>query len=235
MDDRCYNPKNKQYKDWGGRGIKICDRWRDDENGFQNFLSDVGPRPSELHTIDRYPNNDGDYEPGNVRWTEDEQNRNKRTNVWVEYNGDKKLLCDWLRHFHVRYGYVRFRLDKGQTYQQIFGGLKNGDRPRPINIPTEEIVIQIFNDPRKYSDLVAAYGFDKYTIWKIKSGYSWSNLTGKEYSPERVVLTKEQILDIYNSGIKRKLVAEKYGINKHTVTRIRTGKYHPDITGHVRK
>ena len=72
---RCYNPKATGYKYWGGRGITMCDAWKD---SFQTFVRDVGPKPSPEHSIDRIDPN-GDYEPSNVRWaTRIEQNRNVR-------------------------------------------------------------------------------------------------------------------------------------------------------------
>jgi hypothetical protein len=75
MIQRCTNPKNARWADWGGRGISVCDRW----HSFENFYADMGPRPSPDHSLDRYPNNDGNYEPGNVRWaTRTEQQLNKR-------------------------------------------------------------------------------------------------------------------------------------------------------------
>ena len=75
MIQRCENPNNSRYKDWGGRGIKVCERWHD----FRNFFADMGVRSFGL-MLDRI-NNDGNYEPGNCRWaTQKEQNNNKRSN-----------------------------------------------------------------------------------------------------------------------------------------------------------
>lgn len=68
---RCDNPSANGYKNYGGRGITVCDRWRFGEHGwtgFECFLADMGLRPSPRHSIDRFPDNDGNYEPGNCRW-----------------------------------------------------------------------------------------------------------------------------------------------------------------------
>jgi hypothetical protein len=75
---RCRNPNNPSFKDYGGRGVQVCERW----HSFENFLADMGERPEHGMSLDRFPDQNGNYEPGNVRWaTSKEQNRNRRDNV----------------------------------------------------------------------------------------------------------------------------------------------------------
>jgi hypothetical protein len=90
--NRCLNHNVKSYKDYGGRGIKVCDAWL---NSFENFLKDMGEKPSEKHTIDRIDVN-GNYEPSNCRWaTTVEQSRNKRNTVLISYDGKSLTLSEW--------------------------------------------------------------------------------------------------------------------------------------------
>ena len=90
MLKRCTNPKHPQFNDWGGRGIKVCDRWSD----FANFYADMGPRPDGM-TLER-KDNDADYTPDNCRWaTRLEQTNNRRTSILVTLDGVTKPVSEW--------------------------------------------------------------------------------------------------------------------------------------------
>jgi len=98
---RCYNPKNIGYMNYGGRGIMVCERWRGTA-GFPAFLSDMGRRPSKVHSLDRI-DNDGNYEPSNCRWaTRKEQNLNTRQKR-LENFSDEQLLSE-IRRRTPEYG-----------------------------------------------------------------------------------------------------------------------------------
>ncbi len=106
MKVRCYDPTRRSWKDYGGRGIKVCQRWLD---SFQNFLADMGEAPYG-ESIDRI-NNDGDYEPGNCRWaTRQEQQRNRRSNQWFEWKGEKRTVTDIARMENVAFCSFRNRI-----------------------------------------------------------------------------------------------------------------------------
>jgi hypothetical protein len=80
MKQRCLDPNHRHFDKYGGRGVKICKAWLDD---YANFLRDMGRRPTLNHTLDRYPDKDGNYEPKNCRWaTRSEQNANRRKYKW---------------------------------------------------------------------------------------------------------------------------------------------------------
>lgn len=92
MKQRCENPNHRQFHVYGGRGIQVCARWA----SFENFLADMGPRPSPDHSIDRYPDQNGNYCPENCRWaTQKQQTRNMRRNVNITYRGVTRCATDW--------------------------------------------------------------------------------------------------------------------------------------------
>lgn len=124
MKKRCYNPKCKRYTGYGGRGIKVCDRWLDKARGFQNFLEDMGMRP-EGKSLDRFPNNDGDYSKENCRWaTNEEQARNKRTNVWIEYEGLNMILNDWAIKFNKSSKEISRYMKTGHPFEWCIANIK---------------------------------------------------------------------------------------------------------------
>jgi len=110
MKQRCFNKKIKQYHNYGGRGITVCDRWAG-KNGFEFFLKDMGKKPTPSHSLDRYPNNDGNYEPLNCRWaTVHEQLRNRSDNVFYTINGVSKIMADWALVYKISLDVVTRRV-----------------------------------------------------------------------------------------------------------------------------
>lgn len=110
MKQRCCNPNNPKYADYGGRGITVCDQWKD---SFENFLSDIGTKPSARHSIGRI-NNDGPYSPENCRWeTPAEQSNNTRRNHLVTYNNRTQNLNQWAEETGIPYITLLMRLKRG--------------------------------------------------------------------------------------------------------------------------
>lgn len=108
MKARCFNPKDKAFKNYGGRNITVCDEWK---NSFGTFYSDMGLRP-EGTSLDRIDNN-GNYEPTNCRWSTDiEQARNKRNNHLVTYEGEIKTLAEWAESLNINYFVLHARINK---------------------------------------------------------------------------------------------------------------------------
>lgn len=108
MKQRCSNPKNPKYHLYGGRGIKVCDRWLD---SFENFIWDMGRRPSDEYSLDRYPNMNGNYEPGNTRWaTKLEQANNLRSTKQLTHDGKTQSQAEWARDLGISAITLRERL-----------------------------------------------------------------------------------------------------------------------------
>lgn len=95
MIRRCHRSTDKKWKDYGGRGIVVCKEWR---KSFESFLAYAGLRPTENHSLDRWPNNDGNYEPGNVRWaTKSEQAKNRRKWCAIQNFPDDMIRAEFIR------------------------------------------------------------------------------------------------------------------------------------------
>lgn len=118
MIQRCTNPARKDFDRYGGRGIRVCEEWNAPE-GFSRFLAHVGPRPSTAHSIDRFPNMDGNYEPGNVRWaTREEQNNNRSNNRVLSFRGERRTMSEWARIVGLSVQTISERLRAGWSVER---------------------------------------------------------------------------------------------------------------------
>jgi hypothetical protein len=117
MKARCYSPRSTSYEYYGAKGITVCARWRD---SFENFLQDMGEKPSQAYSIERIDNGKG-YSPGNCRWaTASEQNRNYGRNIIIEYAGRKQCLSDWASELGLKKPTLRYRLRAGWKVSDAF-------------------------------------------------------------------------------------------------------------------
>ncbi len=115
MRHRCNNPSNKHYEDYGGRGIKVCERW----DQFENFLADMGPKPQGL-SIDRIKNDLG-YFKENCRWISlSEQQQNKRNNRFLTIDGRTECLAQWGREKKINPLTLSRRIDRGVPIHSLF-------------------------------------------------------------------------------------------------------------------
>lgn len=108
MRARCENPNDPAYPRYGGRGVTVADAW----TSFEVFLLDMGPRPAGC-SLDRWPDNSGNYEPGNCRWaTRSEQALNTRANRVIEANGMRKTISEWARDLGLDPSAINYRIKK---------------------------------------------------------------------------------------------------------------------------
>lgn len=114
MKQRCHVKTHESFQRYGGSGISVCKRWMK----FENFLADMGPKPSPKHSIERIKNSIG-YRPSNCRWaTPKEQTRNRSNTVMLRHEGAMKLLAEWAEIFKLPYGAVLDRTRRGWPSQR---------------------------------------------------------------------------------------------------------------------
>lgn len=109
MRQRCQNPRQQSYLNYGGRGIKVCKRW----DKFENFYKDMGDIPSPGYELDRIDNND-DYKPSNCQWaTAKQQNRNRRNCIFIKIGRDSKCVSEWGEIYKIKPERIRARIRLG--------------------------------------------------------------------------------------------------------------------------
>lgn len=118
MIDRCSNPNSEHFHEYGGRGIKVCDEWNSLEK-YESFLAYMGRKPSPEHSIDRFPNPDGNYEPGNVRWaTKQEQAENRKSSIMLTFRGETMCSSRMARTHGLKPSTLTHRLNKGMELEK---------------------------------------------------------------------------------------------------------------------
>ena len=123
MHDRCYNPNRREYEGYGGRGIQVCDAWKDDFQAFYDWSMENGY--SDDLSIDRQ-DNEGNYEPSNCRWTTRKvQSDNTRLTVHITVNGETKNITEWAEAIGVARSTISRHNKLGDVVEYISARLKN--------------------------------------------------------------------------------------------------------------
>ena len=118
MKRRCHNPEHRNYPDYGGRGIAVCAEWRDDFKAFYDHVTALPGYGKPGMSLDRI-DNDGNYEPGNVRWaTEKQQKRNTRYTVMLEFDGKIQCMADWADELGMKRVTLEQRIRSGWSVER---------------------------------------------------------------------------------------------------------------------
>lgn len=175
MNNRCHNPKSGGFKGYGGRGIFVCDSWRDtDPYNFFNFLRDIPTRPSKGHSLDRVDNDRG-YSPDNVRWaTQKEQCNNTRKNVYLDYEGETRNLTQWAEHLGILVNTLQYRLKRGCTPEEAITGNRDviGSRIPMLNkvgaATFKEGLDMVINRGAKNQEVADLWACDNSQVSRLK-------------------------------------------------------------------
>jgi hypothetical protein len=181
MRQRCNNRNNAKYSSYGGRGIKVCEKW----NSFENFLEDMGEPTTSKHSIDRI-DNDGNYKPLNCRWaTSHQQANNTRNNIIIKYNGEEKTLSEWCLDKNIIYSKALYRLNNGYSVETILedkSAIRNdlvGTNNKRAKFTKEDIyyIISLFSNAKiPIRRIAKTFNVDFNTIKKILTGQSYKNI-----------------------------------------------------------
>lgn len=173
MIGRVDDLKSNRAKDYAGRGIKVCQRWRD---SFEAFYEDMGPKPSDDHSLDR-KDNDGDYCPENCRWaTRSEQQRNKRTTNQYTLNGKTQSAVAWAEEYGVPEGVLWYRLSRGWDLETAL--VTPQQKPRgPQTTPPKDRVIEYQGRSQTMAEWAEEFGLTvKIVDGRLNAGWSMDRI-----------------------------------------------------------
>ena len=164
MRNRCYDTGNPYYMDYGGRGIRVCDRWR---NSFLAFYEDMGDAPEGM-SIDRKDVN-GDYSPKNCRWaTPSTQSNNQRSNINLSFKGKTMTLMQWSRHLGIKYATLKARALCGKSVEAILDTHINKNQGAPGTLIAFEGKVQ------NISSWARDLGMSQSTLQRRLCKYGWN-------------------------------------------------------------
>ena len=169
MKKRCKDESSNRFASYGGRGIRVCERWE----VFENFLADMGECPAGM-SIDRIDTN-GNYEPSNCRWASaKEQARNRRYNKLLTANGETKPVAEWAEQLGIDQRVIHLRLKRGWTEQQAIDGtgqnLATGARNAATRLPDERVAALRAEQGKSTRQLAREYGISQSQVRNILSG-----------------------------------------------------------------
>lgn len=221
MLERCYRTTHRSYKDYGGRGISVCDSWRE---SFENFLKDMGVKPSKT-SLERIDVN-GNYEPSNCCWANAKtQAQNTRVSISITWNGITKNASEWAREFNLGVATFHQRYKSGMPMDQIrdtpiLGTSKERGRNR------RNAVMLTYNGKTQCMSAWAdELGTTVSTLWRRKND-GWSD--------EKIITTpiakyREEVLITYNGKTQNQDTwAKELGISGHAISNRRKQGYSID-------
>jgi hypothetical protein len=219
MIRRCESPKDTSFKDYGGRGIKICERW----HNFDNFYADMGVRPVGMQ-IDRIDNN-GNYEPGNVRWvTPPQQTRNKRNNVNLTFAGRTMCMQDWAVEIGISPPTLLTRLQRGWSVEQTL----TTPAVRRANSDPGDRILTLNGKKRHLAEWARELGVNPAAIlYRLNAGWSIKDAltTPKPERPNaKLNMRQARAIRALYPKLSADKIAVKYGVSKKTVLNIIHGR-----------
>jgi hypothetical protein len=224
MMSRCYNPNATGYEYYGGRGITVCDRWKE---SFENFLEDMGPRPDNM-TLDRIEVN-GNYEKSNCRWaTNEEQGNNRTNNTVIEYLGEKKTIEQWSEILNIKANTITYRLLREWSVAEC---LEKIERSRPVysgKLTAEEIeeAIRLRKQGLTNIEIGELFNIDNSCISRL--------MTKKGVIPNvnKKDIKHQEIYNLHLDGLSYEKIKEKTGIPISTISfAVKKMKSKEDIAG----